>query len=219
MTTSFSRISCKNSLDRATSSTVRLPIVVSRFIVRSSRGDRIWPLRFPSSGEPLSEYLFCRHTLKRGEGAFQTSTLFFPKTLFERVPFKIGLRRHQDWDWLLRALELPDVRIEAVDKILSIYHVHDQKESVSRSLDWHLSLEWGRANRSRITSRAYSAFIVGECLPQAVECRSGFRAYALLLYEAVFEGRMTPSNALLYIGYILSNQKMRNCLSFRNLLK
>lgn len=55
-------------LQTAQQSANRHPIVSCRLIVRTERGDVVWPRRCPRLGESMSEYLFCRTSVFSGEG-------------------------------------------------------------------------------------------------------------------------------------------------------
>src|SRR5580704_12923149 len=94
--------------------------------------------------QQVSEHLFCRRRLDDGPYAMQTSTLFVPRSLMVAVPFRRGLKRHQDWDWLLRASTYPGVRFQVIAEPLTIFRVEDARPSVSRALDWQFSLAWVR---------------------------------------------------------------------------
>jgi glycosyltransferase involved in cell wall biosynthesis len=199
----------EKQLHRAESSAGLRTLVTSRFIARSARTAEIWPRRAPAEGEPLSEYLFRRRHFTRGEGALQTSTFFCQRALLLETPFQKGLKRHQDWDWLLRIAERGDVAIELIAEPLSIYHRAEQRESVSESVDWRSSLRWARQNRDRITPRAYSFFVAAEVAPQAAEAREGIGTCLALLRECLFGGSPTPFALTLFAGYYLLPRRLR----------
>ncbi len=157
----------------------------------------------------MSEYLFCRRQFTRGEGALQTSTFFCQRALLLEIPFQRGLKRHQDWDWLLRIAQREDVAIELIDEPLSIYHRAEQRESVSGIADWQFSLQWAQQNRERITPRAYSFFVAAEVAPQAAEPGAGIGACFALLRECLFGGSPTPFALILFIGYYLVPRRLR----------
>ncbi|HEY7173441.1 MAG TPA: glycosyltransferase family 2 protein, partial [Micromonosporaceae bacterium] len=95
--------------DLAKTAHVPMPIVACRLINRTPRAEFAMPRRLPLPGEPLSEYLTVRHGLFHGDGFIQTSTIMAPTELFRRVPFTVGLRRLQELDWTLRALNYDGV--------------------------------------------------------------------------------------------------------------
>jgi glycosyltransferase involved in cell wall biosynthesis len=85
------------------------PIVACKVTALTQAGEFIWPRKLPS--EPLSEYLLARDSWRQGDGLLQTSTLLTRKKLLLKVQFEEGLQKHQDWDWLLRAIKMPGVKI------------------------------------------------------------------------------------------------------------
>ena len=149
-------------LERAKQSTWVFPIVSCRLIARNETGDLIWPRRFPTLKEHLSEYLFCQKGLFGGEGIIIPSTLLVPKEILVKVPFKKGLKRHHDIDWLLRASALSGVGIEFVPLFepLTIWNMDWNRDRLSHHTDWRASLSWANENRDLFTSRAYASFVM-----------------------------------------------------------
>ena len=199
----------EKQLSRGEGSLARHPLVTSYFILRSSKLDVIWPRRLPEPDEPMSEYLFCRSSFTRGEGAFQTSTFFCSRELLLETPFKKGLKRHQDWDWLLRIADRKDVKVEAVAEPLSIYYWIPKTESVSKSPDWQFSWRWAQENRDKITPKAYSFFVAAELAPMASEISPGIGTCLKLLRECLFKGSPTPFALVLFAGYYLFPERLR----------
>jgi glycosyltransferase involved in cell wall biosynthesis len=167
------------------------PVISSKLIVRTSHVDIPRPLRAYNPEQPISEHLFCRQHLDDGPHAMQTSTLFVRRDLMLAVPFRRGLKRHQDWDWLLRASKHPSVSFHVVAEPLTIFRVEDDRPSVSRSLDWEFSLQWAREMRACFTPRAYSFFIATECISRAIKSRAGAAANARLAWEFFTRGLPT----------------------------
>ena len=131
-------------LAAAYASEAAFPVISSRLIVRTPRMDFSQALHTRKQDQQVSEHLFCRRRLDDGPYAMQTSTLFVPRSLMVAVPFRRGLKRHQDWDWLLRASTYPGVRFQVIAEPLTIFRVEDARPSVSRALDWQFSLAWAR---------------------------------------------------------------------------
>jgi glycosyltransferase involved in cell wall biosynthesis len=153
----------------ARSSKHAFPVITSRLIARRPNGDEIWPHRLMHEGESMSEYLFCReNSIRQGEGFIQTSTLFIPRELMLNVPFRSGLPRHQDWDWLIRASVYPGVTVIAVWETLVIYHIDAQRKSISAGRAADLSTDWVNGN-SLVTAKARAYFYATQV---AVRCDS-----------------------------------------------
>ncbi len=156
-------------LAAAKNSTQRYPVVTSRLIARRPDGDVIWPLRLMRDGESMSEYLFCREkSVRQGEGFIQTSTLLVPRELMLRVPFRSGLPRHQDWDWLIRAAVYPGVKITWVWDTLVIYHIDVYRKSVSAGSSIDPSTDWINGN-DLVTPKARAYFYATQV---AVRCQT-----------------------------------------------
>ena len=61
----------------------------------------------------MSEYFFCRTSIFSGEGLIGANTIFAMNVL-QTVPFRDELQRHEDMDWLLRAVTLDGVGVQFV---------------------------------------------------------------------------------------------------------
>jgi glycosyltransferase involved in cell wall biosynthesis len=169
-------------------------VVLSNFVVRRSGAqDMVRPQRMPRRAEPLSEYLF-----KPGCG-FQTSVFFASRSLLLRIPFAKGLRKHQDWDWLLRVAADPDVTLRMSDQALAIWYDLCTPDRVSSGSDWEFSLSWLRNNAHLFTRAAYSAFVAKVCLPAAVAQGQGWRTLWQLGGIFLFEGRPSIASALIFV--------------------
>lgn len=173
------------------------PVVASRLMVRTPEYEAARPLREYDAARPVSEYLFCRRSLKDGPYAMQTSTLMMPRELMLAVPFRFGLPRHQDWDWVLRAERTLGVEFMVVDEPLTVYRAEDGRASVGRGQDWAFSLAWAREMRRCFSAKAYAWFMAAECAPRAAKSRAGMAVYAEILREFVLRGRPTGGSALM----------------------
>ncbi|MFL9456404.1 MULTISPECIES: glycosyltransferase family 2 protein [Nostocales] len=198
-------------LETARLSQFKLPIISCYLKAQTPQGDSIWPRRVPKISEPLSEYLFVRKTLFQGEGIIQSSTIFTAKELLEKVPFSIAIQRHDDWDWILRAVSVEGVGVEFVPEVLSIWYVGDARPTLSSSKNWQFSLDWIREKRSLVTSRAYSSFILAEVSARAA--RTGdWKAFFFLLWEAIRFGKPQLMDIFLCLGMWLIPTEKRTWL-------
>jgi glycosyltransferase involved in cell wall biosynthesis len=143
------------------------PVVSSFIIAKTPSGNFIYPRRIPRLGEPISEYLWVRNSFFYGEGLLPTPTLLVKKQLLELVPFRKGLRKHQDWDWVLQVAQLEGVLFKIVPEPLAICYLEESRISVSTEKMWRWSLEWIRENRDLVTPRAYASFVATQVAPQA----------------------------------------------------
>ena len=169
-------------------STCQYPIVATALIARSQRGDLRWPRKPPTY--PLSEYLFVRNSPFQGEGVLQTSTLMTKRELLLQVPFTRGLRRHQDWDWVLRAGSAPGAGVEFLPEALAIWNIDDPQSPLKTKYHWRYSLEWIRANREQVTPKAYAGFVAVTLSAQA-SWQGDWRAF-WPLFKEITGGGGTP---------------------------
>lgn len=176
-------------MEAARQSQAAWPIISTQMIVRTPAYELIGPLRSYEPEKSISEFLFCRKSLRDGPFAMQTSTLIMRRELMLAIPFRSGLRRHQDWDWLLRAERNPGVEFTVIDEPLVIYRTEDGRESVGRLQDWEFSLAWGKEMRDFFSAKAYSWFLASECASRAVKSRAGFRVYVEIAWQFLFDGR------------------------------
>jgi glycosyltransferase involved in cell wall biosynthesis len=178
------------------------PVISSRMLVRTPKCNLIRPMRRYDPAQSVSEFLFCRRSLKDGPFAMQTSTLMMRRELMLTVPFRSGLKRHQDWDWALRTERVPGVEFVVLDEPLVVYRAEDERESVGRSLEWEFSMEWGKEMRGLFSAKAYSWFLASECATRAVKSRAGWRVYAEILRRFLFDGRPSLGSAVTMAAFL-----------------
>ncbi|MEM6400040.1 MAG: glycosyltransferase family 2 protein, partial [Cyanobacteria bacterium P01_D01_bin.116] len=200
----------------AKASDYKFPIISNYLIAKTPQGESIWPRRLPKKSEPISEYLFVRNSLFMGEGLIQTSTLLTKKELLQKVPFDNHLKKHQDWDWILRAISIEGAGLEFVPKILSIWNLEGTGRSLSKSFSWESSLNWIQNRRNLVTPRAYSSFILAEVSARAAAAGDSL-AILLLLYEAFQFGQPESTDIFLCLGMWIFPPNIRGKL--RNILK
>lgn len=198
-------------LKAAVNSSQESPIVTCRVIARTPKGDFIWPRKLLESSFPLSEYLFARNSLFRGEGKISTSTLLTKKELLEKAPFRTDLKRHQDWEWLLRVNTLEGVGIQFVSEPLVVWYTEEQRQSISSTNNWQYSLAWIQEHQHLVTPRAYAGFVLTEVAPQASRV-GNWKSFWLLLRQAIRFGKPQPIDFLLYFGMWLIPQESRRWL-------
>lgn len=183
------------------------PIVGCQLLVRTPQGDLVRPKRFRDKDEPVSEYLLTRRGLFHSEGLVQSSMIFTRRSLLLRVPFP-HLPKHQDWTWLIRAMQVPGVGLEFVPECLAVWYLEDGRSGVSRTMNWRNSLAWIRENRRLVTKRAFAGFVLVEVAAQAATQKDK-RAFVSLLWAALREGSPKPIDALLYLGMWLVPPDLR----------
>ncbi len=197
-------------LELANKSNYALPIVSSRFVAHTSKGEFIWPTRLPAPTESVAEYLFIRNSLFLGEAFIVTPTIFARKELLEQIPFNQNLPRHEDLDWLIQASLNPDVGLEFVaEPMASVNMIYTQaRQSLSNVNDWKYSLDWIRSVRKSIAPQAYSGFIIAVVGPKAAS-GSNWGAFIPLLWEAIRYGKLRFFDLFLYLLMWLVPQNLR----------
>lgn len=187
----------------------RWPVISCLSEVHYDDHTEVWPRRLLREGEPVSEYLFVRHSLFQGEGLLQTSTLLVPKALHAAIPLSVAPgAKHDDWDWILRIAEHPDTGFEVVAEPLATWNLRTTHNHASgASNPWQSSRQWIRGQRDRVTPLAYASFLLAEVASRAAAARD-WRAFVPLLAEAIIRGRPTAKMLLLYGGmWLLSTQQ------------
>src|SRR5207248_1559241 len=96
----------------------------------------------------------------------------------------------------------PGVGVFFCPEILAIYHAEQNNtlDSISKRLDWELSLDWIRKNRHLVTSRAYSSFIMTHVGWRAAARRS-WSGFVPLLWDAYRNGSLRPVDLLRYVAF------------------
>lgn len=187
------------------------PILVSRLINRTPRTEFVVPRRLPEPGEPISEYLAVRRGLVHGDGFIQTSTIVAPTELLRRVPFDVTLRRLQELDWTLRALQEEGTGVVMAAEPLVVWHNDEDRPRISFDAPWQQQLEWIRASRSRFTPRAYAALLMSVISAMAAPTGSP-RAFWTLLREARRHGQPGLLDYVTFLQVWLIPPRLRRVL-------
>lgn len=182
----------ERQLPAAERSRARYPCVATRFVFRTDYGDLIWPRRRPDGCRPFSEYLFSQTDLFGGGGLILPSTILTRRDLLLTVPFRPGLPRHNDLDWLLRiaCVEGVEITVLAGPAPLAVWHVDERRPRISRSPDWRFSLAWAFESRSMMTSRAYASFLLSSVSMTAARA-GAWSQFVALPMRALREGSPT----------------------------
>lgn len=190
-------------LECALKSRHAFPVVFSGWITRTPAGDTLNPHRLKPQAQPFGDYLLARTSPALPECFLTTSMTFAPKELLTRLPFSAGMRKHEDWDWMLRAEQVPGVGFEQLPlhetSALAVYHHAENRHFASQHTDWAPSLAWAQGHREagRLSERAFAGFIVAQLapFPAAVYDLQGF----LTLSRALRSTRPNLYEALRYL--------------------
>jgi glycosyltransferase involved in cell wall biosynthesis len=200
-------------IERAFASGFQYPIVSSRLVAKKSGYEVLWPRAIPS--EPISEYLLARNGWSYGDGLLSTITLLFPKDLFERVNFRPDLPRHQDWDWVLRALRVQGAGIEFIAEPLAIWNQAERRPSISSQANWRSSFDWAEEMRGTITARAYASFLATQVAPQAAS-EGDWRSFPFLLRAMLFRGAPSLRDFALFLAMWSAPASVRSAVRKAN---
>jgi glycosyltransferase involved in cell wall biosynthesis len=170
------------------------------------------PGRLKRTDETIPRYLFRRRRPSAGRASMYTSTLVCSRDLVDEVPWDESLRRHQDWDWLLRVSRLPAVTVRQAPAALVRIQT-GSTGSISAGSDWQSSLTWARGVVRPFGRQTYADFLAAQTLRYAVGARSrtGIRRTCLELLR----NRRLPGLGPLVIaaGGLLSRSTVEKLLT------
>ncbi len=174
---------------------VEYPVLGCVMYVKAGGAAMQWPTRFPKSSENIGDYLYARagwRSVFSGYTIMQTSMLMVPTELAQRVPFRGGMRRHADPDWLMRLQSTDGVRFVIPDTLepQAIWNLGGDGR-VSASGDWRYSLVWVRRHAQQMSTRAIAGFLSGPASHIASQVRSRSerrRAFGVLFQEMLEAG-------------------------------
>lgn len=178
-------------LEAALNSAHPFPVVFSSWITRTPQGDTFNPPRLKHAAERLGDYLLTRRSPKLTECGLTCSMIFAPRELLLRSPFSASIRKHEDWDWMLRAEQQPGVGFEQLPpedhSALAIYYFAENRSFASQFTAWAPSLTWAQGHRQagRLSERAFAGFIISQVapFPAAAYDTEGFVALSRALFS------------------------------------
>lgn len=154
------------------------------------------PDRLIDSEESIEHYLFRRRPPSGGRPTMTTPTLLLPRKLAVHTPWDESLKRHQDWDWLVRLGRQPGTTfMQTAEPVARIYL--GSTLSISAGTDWKASLEW--ADRLlRKDPAIYADFVVAQPLRYALAARSWTGVRTVL--SALRRAKRLPTPGPVVIG-------------------
>jgi hypothetical protein len=160
---------------------------------------------------PIGDYMLRRRSPFKGDGVLQTSTLMAPRELLMICPFTKGLRKHQEADWLIRAMEVPEAGLEFVSEPLTIWYIEEKRQGIGAFNDWRYSLDWANRMRPKITPEAYSSFLLTYVAASASN-HGHWKAFMPLLTSSINRGSARPIQLILFLGIWLVPVQARSFL-------
>lgn len=170
----------------------------------------IVPLTTIRSGQQVAEYLFHRRRPSIQRASLYTSTFLAPSTLARAVSWRSDLRRHQDWDWIMRAENLGATVVQLDEPLVTIWT--GTNGSISASSDWESSLSWATDLRLDWPEGALADFLTAQTLRYALHARSPQGVRKTIL--AIAKTRQLPSFSCLVIaaGGLVNRQVLEKLL-------
>ncbi|WP_374112278.1 glycosyltransferase family 2 protein [Rhodococcus sp. CH91] len=120
---------------------------------------RIIPRRPYQGGEFVGDYLVARPGIRHGDGYIQSSSLLIDRQLATKVQWDESLKKHQDWDFVIRLVDVECSRFTYVP--LPLVNVQQASEnSVSASRKWAASAHFLLKFDARWGQRAKADFVL-----------------------------------------------------------
>lgn len=162
----------KNQLDMiAASSAQGSQYVVGCRIAEpcGSNHETVRPTIIPESPiYPVAGYLFRRDSLRSRRPQLQTSTLVFPRSVYELVQFDGTVPIHQDWEWILK-VEKAGAQVMLHPEVLALCEKGDAG-TITANTKWWQSVNWAQERLDDQTLR--SDFLLTIALRFALKGRS-----------------------------------------------
>jgi glycosyltransferase involved in cell wall biosynthesis len=149
-------------------------VVASRALQRSEASagfSSVVPSRPIRTGENVEDYLFRGRGPSVGRSSLFVPTLLVSRKLAEAIKWDESLRRHQDWDWLVRAQHEGGATIRHTDEASCIVWI-GSPGSISATTDWEASLRWVASVGDRWDHRTSADFIAAQALRYATSSHS-----------------------------------------------
>lgn len=135
------------------------------------RNDEIVIPRRTPGGRAIASYLVERPSLRFGDNCVQSSSLMLRRDFASEARWDESLSKHQDWDFIIRALEFDSVELVWVDApMLKVQQ--GSSGSISKSRSWRDSADFYVKHRARMSSRARADFIWTQILRSSVAALS-----------------------------------------------
>jgi glycosyltransferase involved in cell wall biosynthesis len=203
----------ERQLQRGEASANENVVVASAFVARSPTAEYVWPRVAPHRRDDISEYLMIRRGFFAGDRVIQTSTVMARRKLFGRLPYLEGLKKHQDWDWLLKAIRIHGAELDFLEEPLSVWNIEEPRDTISAKNNWPISLAWIESIEELVSPKAFSSFLL--TYPGAVAARSADLSAFWPLLQKALQRSMPPVNIIvIYLGlWMFPIQLRRNIRS------
>lgn len=110
--------------------------------------------------ETIVDYLFKPKGMLSG-GFIQTSSVLVPKNILVETPFTPGLKKHQDWDWLIKIDKNYNLKIIQVKEPKVVYHTDIPKNNrVGSKNNWQFSEKWLYSHSDSFSRDSFENFVL-----------------------------------------------------------
>lgn len=164
----------------------------SEFI--SDKRTYVMPRRGIEDSERVCDYLFVN------DGCMATPTLLVSSKLAKKLLFNPDLRRHQDFDFLLR-IGGSGARFYFIPNVLVIVHRENDRGHISREWNPALTEKFANDYRGYFSTKAYNNFLFINLINTTAICKSKLHSIRMLRLVNIFEVRYI--NILKYIRNLL----------------
>ncbi len=137
---------------------LRYPIMSCCCKVVTARGVFMWPRRLATPQDRISDYLFVRHGLLKGETFAPTSTLLVPRELLIRHPIPVSL--FDDWEWLITCSKIESCALITVPETLTVHYTETNSVTLSTHHTLDGALAWAHRMKPHLSPRAYACLLL-----------------------------------------------------------
>ncbi len=135
-------------------------VVTTLSHVVSPTGRFVRPTHPFEPGQQVDEWLFDRRSWAKGGMSFlQTSSLMFPRVLFDTIGFE-DTNQHEDWELVIRAVKTLGYALVTVPEPLTVHYWGEARPSLSQERSYAGSVAWLDKMGPLISPRAYSGFVL-----------------------------------------------------------
>ena len=126
----------------------------------------------------LAEYLFARRKISLGRNLIPTPTWLLSRTHALEVGWSDALRRHQDWDFLLRSEQLGGTVLQLAEPVAVVWQ--ESAQSITSTPMARPSMDWATGWRDQWSEQLFLEFVWSQPLRYALQARDWATAKSIL---------------------------------------
>lgn len=159
-----------------------------------SKSEYVLPKHDIKSSNSIGEFLFCEN------GFIQTSSIMIKSTLAKKCLFNEKLRRHQDYDFLLR-LEDIGANFKWCKPVTTIVH-WETNDIDKKGGTWQFSLEWFEEYKKYLTTKAQTYFIYKNVVVRLLKNKERVKALKILNAFCKLK-HLNKKDLVFFISYLI----------------